>query len=259
MGKKKKSETRKPLSKKIRFEVFKRDSFTCQYCGRMAPDVVLEVDHINPVKNGGDNDLLNLVTSCFDCNRGKGSKQLSDRQVVKQQQEQLKELNERREQLEMMLKWKKELSKLDDQQIDIIQEIFQDGTGRIFTDSGRDSIRKAIEKYGLSNVIDATHISLRQYYIDDEEKSIVKTFDYIPRIAHNLFNRKKDPYIKDKNYIKAIMRNRGFLHNELRVMKALNELCVDDDFAYTIKQIAKIARNWTVFWEELNITFDSNY
>ena len=37
---------RKTLSKKIRFEVFKRDKFTCQYCGRMSPDVILEVDHI---------------------------------------------------------------------------------------------------------------------------------------------------------------------------------------------------------------------
>lgn len=33
---------RKSISKKLRFEVFKRDGFTCQYCGRMAPDVVLE-------------------------------------------------------------------------------------------------------------------------------------------------------------------------------------------------------------------------
>ena len=44
---------RKTISKKIRFEVFKRDSFTCQYCGRMAPYIVLEVDHINAVANGG--------------------------------------------------------------------------------------------------------------------------------------------------------------------------------------------------------------
>lgn len=46
---------RKSISKKLRFEVFKRDSFTCQYCGKMAPDVVLEVDHINPVASGGEN------------------------------------------------------------------------------------------------------------------------------------------------------------------------------------------------------------
>lgn len=44
---------REPLSKGIRFEVFKRDNFTCQYCGAKAPDVILEVDHINPVKLGG--------------------------------------------------------------------------------------------------------------------------------------------------------------------------------------------------------------
>lgn len=40
---------RKPISKKIRFEVFKRDGFTCQYCGRMAPDVVL-VDYLEKWK-----------------------------------------------------------------------------------------------------------------------------------------------------------------------------------------------------------------
>ena len=40
---------RKGISKKTRFDVFKRDSFTCQYCGKSAPDVVLQVDHINPV------------------------------------------------------------------------------------------------------------------------------------------------------------------------------------------------------------------
>ena len=69
---------RKPLSKKIRFEVFKRDKFTCQYCGRMSPDVILEVDHIEPVAEGGDNEITNLITSCRDCNRGKGNMTMDD-------------------------------------------------------------------------------------------------------------------------------------------------------------------------------------
>jgi len=67
---------RKSLSKKIRFEIFKRDGFTCQYCGKTPPQVILEVDHINPVISGGDNDVMNLITSCFDCNRGKGAREL---------------------------------------------------------------------------------------------------------------------------------------------------------------------------------------
>lgn len=58
-------------SKTKRFEVFKRDKFTCQYCGRRPPDVVLECDHIHPEAKGGDDEYSNLITACFDCNRGK--------------------------------------------------------------------------------------------------------------------------------------------------------------------------------------------
>jgi 5-methylcytosine-specific restriction endonuclease McrA len=60
------------VSKKTRFEVFKRDDFTCQYCGKTPPEVILEVDHINPKSKGGTGDINNLITACFDCNRGKG-------------------------------------------------------------------------------------------------------------------------------------------------------------------------------------------
>lgn len=41
--------TRKPISKKLRFEVFKRDGFRCAYCGKFPPAVILEVDHIEPI------------------------------------------------------------------------------------------------------------------------------------------------------------------------------------------------------------------
>ena len=68
--------TRKPLSKKTRFEVFKRDGFVCQYCGAHPP-AVLEIDHIIAVKEGGGNDEANLLTACLDCNRGKGAIPLS--------------------------------------------------------------------------------------------------------------------------------------------------------------------------------------
>ena len=55
---------RKTIPKSIRFEIFKRDKFTCQYCGKKSPNVILHVDRINPVSKGGTNDLLNLITSC---------------------------------------------------------------------------------------------------------------------------------------------------------------------------------------------------
>lgn len=60
------------LSPKVRFRVLVRDRFACRYCGRKAPDVELAVDHVKPVARGGADDPSNLVTSCRDCNAGKG-------------------------------------------------------------------------------------------------------------------------------------------------------------------------------------------
>lgn len=62
---------RAALSPRTRFEVFKRDSFTCRYCARTTPHVVLQVDHVVPVADGGTDDPMNLVTSCWECNSGK--------------------------------------------------------------------------------------------------------------------------------------------------------------------------------------------
>lgn len=64
------------VSKKVRFEVFQRDAFTCQYCGRKAPDVVLYVDHFIPVAVGGTDDMHNLKTACESCNSGKSDKSI---------------------------------------------------------------------------------------------------------------------------------------------------------------------------------------
>lgn len=66
------------VSKSIRFEVFARDAFTCQYCGQRPPDAVLELDHIHPRSKGGGDEIINLITSCYACNRGKSAKVISD-------------------------------------------------------------------------------------------------------------------------------------------------------------------------------------
>ena len=57
-------------------EVFRRDNYTCQYCG--AKGVKLEVDHIIPFSRGGSDDLSNLTTSCRRCNRQKKDKTIKE-------------------------------------------------------------------------------------------------------------------------------------------------------------------------------------
>lgn len=58
--------------KVIRTEIFKRDDYTCQYCGERGGKI--ECDHVIPVSKGGDHKKTNLVTACFKCNRSKRNK-----------------------------------------------------------------------------------------------------------------------------------------------------------------------------------------
>jgi 5-methylcytosine-specific restriction endonuclease McrA len=71
----------------LRFQVLKRDNNTCQYCGAKSPDAVLEVDHKIPRSKGGPDDLSNLITSCFPCNRGKRDKLITDTPETKKQKD----------------------------------------------------------------------------------------------------------------------------------------------------------------------------
>jgi hypothetical protein len=70
------SPDRRGVDLKCRFEVLKRDDFTCRYCGRRAPAVEIEVDHVVPRSMGGTDDLTNLVAACFECNSGKSNRPL---------------------------------------------------------------------------------------------------------------------------------------------------------------------------------------
>lgn len=156
------------ISKKTRFEVFKRDKFTCQYCGQAAPDVVLEVDHIVSVAEGGDNDIMNLVTACFDCNRGKGKTQLSDLSKAKLQKAQLDLLQERRDQLELMHQWKQELLDYELDGVEKLNELINELTGYEVTEHGQKKLLNLIHQFSLQEVWDAVIISFTQYETDSD-------------------------------------------------------------------------------------------
>ena len=53
-------------------ELFRRDNYTCQYCGRRGS--VLTIDHVIPRHRGGMHAWDNLVTACPACNRRKGGR-----------------------------------------------------------------------------------------------------------------------------------------------------------------------------------------
>jgi len=70
------SEDRRYIPKPIRREVFDRDGMVCSYCGTKEGE--FELDHIVPWSRGGKHEADNLCVACYDCNRRKGNKTLSE-------------------------------------------------------------------------------------------------------------------------------------------------------------------------------------
>src|SRR4051812_32232946 len=61
------------VSKRLRFEILRRDNHTCKYCGATGDESPLTIDHVVPTALGGSDDPTNLVAACKDCNAGKSS------------------------------------------------------------------------------------------------------------------------------------------------------------------------------------------
>lgn len=70
------------ITRRLRFEILRRDDHTCRYCGAKAPDVKLTVDHVTPRALGGRDEPDNLVTACQPCNTGKSSVSPGERVVA---------------------------------------------------------------------------------------------------------------------------------------------------------------------------------
>ncbi|HEX5133305.1 MAG TPA: HNH endonuclease [Candidatus Krumholzibacteria bacterium] len=57
-----------------RRNIYTRDAFTCQYCGRRLAVSELTCDHVMPRSRGGRTEWSNIVTCCVPCNRRKGGR-----------------------------------------------------------------------------------------------------------------------------------------------------------------------------------------
>jgi 5-methylcytosine-specific restriction endonuclease McrA len=66
----------RPKVKLNKQEVFRRDSYTCQYCGRSGGELTL--DHVVPRHLGGTHSWENLVTACRTCNHKKGGRRIEN-------------------------------------------------------------------------------------------------------------------------------------------------------------------------------------
>lgn len=246
---------RKAISKKTRFEVFKRDGFACQYCGAKAPEVVLHVDHIKPVAGGGENDIMNLVTACAACNGGKGARPLDDKSAVERQRAQIAELDERREQLEMMLAWRDQARS---EVIDVVEEVSERlaERGRFYpSESGKADIRKWLKKFTLMEVLVALDESFDHYMRFSGEAPVrdawVTAFKKVPMFASMARQAIDRPHLPRLLYIQGILRKRCEEPHENFVDRL--EDCIAKNWSVEdLEGVAKKAVSWADMVARLN-------
>ena len=241
---------RKQISKKVRFEVFKRDSFRCQYCGKSAPDVTLHVDHIKPVKNGGTNDILNIVTSCESCNLGKGAREIDDNSFVRLKKVQLDEINSRREQLEMMLKWREELFLMNEKQIDYICNAFNVRTGFFVNNQGRQRIAALLDKHGFELLLSAVSKSCSTYLKFKKDgtatgESVDFAFSKIGGVCVSIKLEEENPHLKDFYYIRGILRNKFYNVDSTIALHMIEQAFKGGASIEKLKYITKTSHSWT--------------
>lgn len=171
------------LSVKTRFEVFKRDRFTCAYCGKHPPDVLLEADHVIPLAAGGSSEMENLVTACWDCNHGKGARLLEEgiaptAPPLEEVQARIQQMQDRIEQAEAYARLTQELRDMQERLVRKVIEAWANAFGaeRVERQDGNywqlrayeewpaeRSIRGFVQKLPLFTIIEAVDMTAARF------------------------------------------------------------------------------------------------
>lgn len=149
---------RKSTGKKLRFRVFERDGFTCQYCGEKPPEVILHLDHIFPVSKGGKEEIENMITACADCNLGKSTMELgkAPKQIMKNSDD----LQERYDQLKAFYGLQKKMQNVKSEMIVDLSNYWNDiWDGDSLTSKGKSSIKRFMRSFSNEQIKEAMDIA----------------------------------------------------------------------------------------------------
>jgi len=152
------------LSKRIRFEVLKRDGFRCRYCGISSLSALLHVDHVIPRAEGGTDDPANLIASCAACNLGKSDVQLDESRIPRVSTE---DIREQTEQVREYLDAARELEQERARFAEMLVDLFEERSGLVCPPELADRVVRVAEDHGLeafsaaASAISGQHWQLR--------------------------------------------------------------------------------------------------
>lgn len=235
---------RKGISKRTRFEVFKRDGWACQYCGAKSPDVKLHVDHITPVASGGTNELENLTTACASCNLGKGARELDDDSAIRARSAEIKANELASQQLAAMRDWHVTKASLSREAVDLLCEVWQSYTSLDWhsaSSEARDLLHHLLRKFSFDEIADGMHLAFNKLGATSQAFFTLGKFCGIVRM------NKMNPDEAQKRYVLGILKNRCSYVN-LGTAASLIDEAISEGLSYErIRQLAKGATCWSQF------------
>jgi hypothetical protein len=226
--------------------------------------VVLEVDHITPVSQGGENNILNLVTACRSCNSGKSDRQLCDSSSVEKARRQAEDMQERRNQIEMISDWHTSLLALDAEAVNKLEQLWLQSVGATdgtyLLETAKDELRQVMKRYGFEiacqAVIEAARRYLRKSPNLDHDQSRNESFWSIAKICTVLKADRNDPGIARLFYIRGIVRNRCSYMHEGACIALLKEARAAGITVDWLEQLAKSVTTWTEFRSSVECYLD---
>lgn len=231
------------ISKKTRFKIFERDNFTCQYCGKKPPECVLEADHMVSKKDGGGDEEMNLITSCFACNRGKSAKSVDIEKKKKVSfKKELEALEEKKVQLEAYYDFLKKKSKAKKDELQVFQKAWEEASkNNSLTDIGLTKIKKLLRTYTAEEIFEAIEITWEKSWDDDNNGQ----FRYMCGVLKNKKLAEENP--KEAERRKKAYSLRLFISNKLGYIndgvfwKWVNDGMLMDN----IEEATEASENWT--------------
>lgn len=235
------------VSKEIQYEVFKRDHFTCQDCGKKVPAAVLYVGYDIDPADGGTDDIGNLRTKCYDCSDLKAPEMLA----------------ERRHQFEMMMKWKEGWKNFKEDTNALVIEYVNSRIGphHSLNRTGEQNVIKALKMNTLDIVLDTIDEVYDTTARFNEEGDITRESaeKFITNIGKYLYVKSQPPVERQLYLIRGMCRNIYSYWNDKKGMQFLrayvealrqwdySEEAILKDLKDELTPKLKSCKNWSQF------------
>ena len=175
-----------PEYKRVKYEVFEKDSFKCQSCGMGTPNVTLQLIRIQDTQHNDEwLDIAFLSTSCKICEKKKsGVDEKNPNNFMS-----VDELEERLQQLKMLINWRKGMLNIRKQQLNNLIAYWENKITDFQTNNDQKKYLAAyISKYSSDEIRSAMDMAVDKFiqFCDDgtlDKNSILIAFSKIPEIC----------------------------------------------------------------------------